>query len=81
MEAAAIPTPAVAHDDHHHHGPPAAHRSSRVEPEVLGILLFIISELMLFGAFFAAYFFIRVVAKSDWPPGDERAWAMWTGYK
>ena len=41
-----------------------------MEPEVLGILLFIISELMLFGAFFAAYFFIRVVAESDWPPGD-----------
>ena len=66
MEAAAIPA-TVAHDDHHH-GPPIANRSSKVEPEVLGILLFIISELMLFGAFFAAYFFIRVVAKSDWPP-------------
>ena len=25
---------------------------------------------MLFGAFFAAYFFIRVVADSEWPPGD-----------
>jgi cytochrome c oxidase subunit 3 len=68
MEAAAVPAP-VGHDDHHH-GPPAAHRSSRVEPEVLGILLFIISELMLFGAFFAAYFFVRVVAGSEWPPGE-----------
>ena len=37
---------------------------------MLGILLFIISELMLFGAFFAAYFFIRVVAESEWPPGE-----------
>ena len=52
MEAAAIPA-AVAHDDHHH-GPPAAHHSSKVHPEQLGILLFIISELMLFAAFFAA---------------------------
>jgi cytochrome c oxidase subunit 3 len=69
MEAAAIPAP-VPHDDHHH-GPPPANRSSRVEPEVLGILLFIISELMLFGAFFAAYFFIRVVAGSEWPPVEE----------
>ena len=69
MEAAAIPAP-VAHDDHHH-GPPVANRSSRVEPEVLGILLFIISELMLFGAFFAAYFFIRVVAGSEWPPVEK----------
>jgi cytochrome c oxidase subunit III len=68
MEAAAVPAP-VAHDDHHH-GPPPANRSSRVEPEVLGILLFIISELMLFGAFFAAYFFVRVVAGTHWPPGD-----------
>jgi cytochrome c oxidase subunit 3 len=69
MEAAAIPASA-AHEDHHH-GPPAAHRSSKVEPEQLGILLFIISEAMLFGAFFAAYFFIRVVSGDEWPPGGE----------
>ncbi len=68
MEAAAIPA-AVAHDGHH--GPPAAHRSSKVEPEQLGILLFIVSEAMLFGAFFAALFFVRVVAGSEWPPGGE----------
>ena len=29
---------------------------------MLGMLLFIISEVMLFGAFFTAYFFIRVVS-------------------
>lgn len=68
MEAASIPTP-VAHDDHHH-GPPIANQSSRVNSEVLGILLFIISEIMLFGAFFAAYFFIRVVSADGWPPGE-----------
>jgi cytochrome c oxidase subunit 3 len=68
MEAASIPAP-VAHDDHHH-GPPIANQSSRVNSEVLGILLFIISEIMLFGAFFAAYFFIRVVNSDSWPPGD-----------
>ena len=67
MEAAAIPA-AVAHHDDHHHGPPEAHHSSKVEREQLGILLFIISELMLFGAFFAAMFFIRVVSKDTWPP-------------
>jgi cytochrome c oxidase subunit III len=55
-----------AHDDHHH-GPPEANRSSRVEPAFLGMLLFIISEIMIFGAFFTAYFFIRVVAGSEWP--------------
>ena len=61
-------TGAVAHaDEHHHHGPPPANRSSRVEPQMLGMLLFIISEIMVFGAFFTAYFFIRVVNGADWP--------------
>ena len=50
-----------------HHGPPPANRSSRVEPQLLGMLLFIISEIMVFGAFFTAYFFIRVVYGADWP--------------
>lgn len=58
-----------AHDDHH--GPPVANRSSRVDPTVLGMLLFIASEAMLFGSFFAALFFVRVVnpsAPDVWPP-------------
>jgi cytochrome c oxidase subunit 3 len=59
---------ATAHDDHH--GPPPANQSSRVEAQFLGMLLFIISEIMLFGAFFTAYFFIRVVADSGWFPID-----------
>jgi cytochrome c oxidase subunit 3 len=65
---------AVAHDDDHGHhaAPPAANRSSRVDPQTLGMLLFIISEIMVFGAFFTAYFFIRVVAGDSWPAkGDE----------
>src|ERR1051325_5557634 len=57
MEAAAIH---AHHGDHH--GPPPANQSSRVDPPLLGMLLFIISEIMVFGAFFTAYFFIRVVA-------------------
>jgi cytochrome c oxidase subunit 3 len=69
MESASV---AVGHDEHHeHHGPPAANQSSRVEPQFLGMLLFIISEIMLFGAFFTAYFFIRVVAGDDWPAKGE----------
>ena len=53
-----------------HHGPPAANRSSRVEPPLLGMLLFIISEVMVFGAFFTAYFFIRIAQGDPWPaPG------------
>ena len=70
MEAAAIPAPAH-HDDHDHHGPPAANQSSRVEPQLLGMLLFIISEIMVFGAFFTAYFFIRVVQGKKWFPVDD----------
>lgn len=67
MEAASIPH-AAGHGDHH--GPPAANRSSRVEPQLLGMLLFIISEVMVFGAFFTAYFFIRVAQGDAWPaPG------------
>jgi len=65
MEAASVTAGHGLHDEHH--GPPEAHRSSRVEPGLLGMLLFIISEIMIFGAFFTAYFFIRVVAGSEWP--------------
>src|SRR5256714_7944738 len=59
MEAASIA--------HEHHGPPPAHRSSRVHAPTLGMLLFIISEVMIFGAFFTAYFFIRIVSHNPWP--------------
>jgi cytochrome c oxidase subunit 3 len=67
VEAAGIAAHAVAHGEHEHHGPPPANRSSRVEPAVLGMLLFIISEVMVFGAFFTAYFFIRVAQGDPWP--------------
>jgi len=58
VEAAAI---------EHHHGPPEAHQSSRVHAPTLGMLLFIVSEVMIFGAFFTAYFFVRVVGGAEWP--------------
>src|SRR3954463_10770955 len=69
MAAAAHAVGAGHHDAHddHHHGPPEANRSSRVDPATLGMLLFIISEIMIFGAFFTAYFFIRVVGGAPWP--------------
>jgi cytochrome c oxidase subunit III len=71
MESASVAV-GHAHDEHEHHGPPAANQSSRVEAQYLGMLLFIISEIMLFGSFFTAYFFIRVVGNADWPaPGEE----------
>jgi cytochrome c oxidase subunit 3 len=55
---------------HEHHGPPPANRSSRLDPATLGMFLFIASEAMLFGAFFTAYFFVRVVnpTADSWPP-------------
>ena len=59
MEAASV--------THEQHGPPPAHHSSRVPAPTLGMLLFIISEVMIFGAFFTAYFFIRVVTHDPWP--------------
>jgi cytochrome c oxidase subunit 3 len=67
MESASV----AATREHEHHGPPDAHQSSRIDRQTLGILLFIVSEVMLFGSFFAAYFFIRVVANTGpWPPDD-----------
>ncbi|HSK17016.1 MAG TPA: cytochrome c oxidase subunit 3 [Gaiellaceae bacterium] len=58
---------AVAHAHDH---PPPAHQSSRVDSRLLGIYLFIASEVMLFGSFFSAYFFARVVVGGEggWPP-------------
>ena len=55
---------------HAHDHPPAAHQSSRVDSRLLGIYFFIASEVMLFGSFFTAYFFARVVAGGEggWPP-------------
>jgi cytochrome c oxidase subunit 3 len=57
----------AAHAEAVHHGPPIANRSSRVDAPVLGMFLFIASEVMLFGAFFTAYFFVRVTAGTPWP--------------
>ncbi|MBA2347756.1 MAG: heme-copper oxidase subunit III [Solirubrobacterales bacterium] len=65
MDAALPVTGTTTHEEHH--GPPEANRSSRVDPQMLGMLLFIISEIMVFGAFFTAYFFVRIVGDNPWP--------------
>jgi cytochrome c oxidase subunit III len=58
------------HAETHAAHPPAAHHSSRVDAPTLGMFLFIASEVMLFGSFFTAYFFVRVVNHEPWPsPG------------
>ena len=64
----------------HHHGPPPANVSSRVEAQFLGMLLFIISEVMIFGAFFTAYFFIRVVGGADWPHAGDHLPKLIAGF-
>ena len=59
-----------AHAEAHGAHPPQAHQSSRVDARTLGMFLFIASEIMLFGSFFTAYFFVRVAAGTPWPtPG------------
>jgi cytochrome c oxidase subunit 3 len=74
MESASFPVPGVpaaGEHEHEHHGPPEANQSSRIDAQTLGMYLFIISEIMLFGAFFTAYFFTRVVNNEPWPgPGE-----------
>jgi cytochrome c oxidase subunit 3 len=56
-----------AHAEAHAGHPPEAHQSSRVDARTLGMFLFIASEIMLFGSFFTAYFFVRVAAGTPWP--------------
>jgi cytochrome c oxidase subunit 3 len=69
MESASISVGQAHGAEPEHHGPPEAHQSSRIDRQTLGILLFIVSEIMLFGAFFASYFFLRVVSNDGpWPP-------------
>jgi cytochrome c oxidase subunit 3 len=63
VEAHAAAAGAHAHAEH----PPEANVSSRVDARVLGMFLFIASEIMLFGSFFTAYFFVRVSGHEPWP--------------
>ena len=66
MESATV---TLGHHAEEHHGPPEANQSSRMDKQVLGILLFIVSEVMLFVAFFSSYLFLRCVFSPDrWPP-------------
>ena len=77
MESASVarrPRRSDEHDDTTGRRRPTSR--SRVEAQFLGMLLFIISEIMLFGAFFTAYFFIRVVG-DDAVAGRGRASCRW----
>src|SRR3954464_11986942 len=46
----------------------AYHESLLRSPVFLGMVMFIGSEIMLFGSFFTAYFYIRFVHGPPWPP-------------
>lgn len=50
---------------------PVANASVSFNREMLGMGLFIFSEVMLFASFFTAYFFIRVVQGGDWMPAGQ----------
>jgi cytochrome c oxidase subunit 3 len=66
MEASSLSAGTALHDDQPH-GPPRPPLVA-VEPQLLGMLLFIISEVMIFGAFFhGATFFIRSVPDNWFP--------------
>jgi cytochrome c oxidase subunit III len=47
---------------------PAGHASQGINTALLGMLLFIGSELMFFAGLFAAYFNARAAAQPNWPP-------------
>ena len=49
--------------------PAHGHPSEGMSRGMAGMVLFIASEIMLFGGLFAGYFFVRNQA-SDWPPAD-----------
>ena len=53
----------------HEHGAVEAHHTGGIGNPVLGMLLFITSEVMFFGGLFAAYFSVRANAQ-QWPPDE-----------
>ena len=44
------------------------------------MLLFIVSEIMIFGAFFTAYFFIRIVNAEEWPAAGDHLPKLIAGF-
>jgi cytochrome c oxidase subunit 3 len=68
-EAPALPATAVAHAEPH---APTGHAQRGISNPILGMILFITSEIMFFSGLFAAYFSTRAANTSTtqpWPPG------------
>ena len=65
----------AAHAEHEHHGPATytyQPNPIRLDPTTLGLIIFLTSEIALFGAFFLFYGHLRLVRGYDWPqPGFE----------
>jgi cytochrome c oxidase subunit III len=57
---------AVAHAEPH--GAASGHAQRGISNPILGMLLFITSEVMFFSGLFAAYFATRAANAEDWPP-------------
>ncbi len=55
--------------------PASAREQPRADPVVFGMVLFLASEVMFFGALFGAYFFLRSTT-SPWPPDGVRLDAL-----
>jgi cytochrome c oxidase subunit III len=50
------------------HGPPGVHAGRGISNPILGMILFITSEVMFFSGLFAAYFATRAANATEWPP-------------
>jgi cytochrome c oxidase subunit III len=65
----------AAHAEHEHHGPATYTYQPapvRLDPTTLGLIIFLTSEIALFGAFFLFYGHLRLVRGYNWPqPGYE----------
>jgi cytochrome c oxidase subunit 3 len=57
-----------AHGAGHEAGMPGVHAGRGISNPILGMILFITSEVMFFAGLFAAYFSTRAANVGDWPP-------------
>ena len=65
-DAPALPATTAAHGDSH--GVAVGHARGGISNPILGMILFITSEVMFFSGLFAAYFATRANNAGDWPP-------------
>ena len=60
--------PAIAAGHGAPHAAPSGHAQRGISNPILGMILFITSEVMFFSGLFAAYFATRAANVADWPP-------------